>query len=76
LKNSAYYGIVPKACKPARPQSKGKVESAVGYMKENFMQRKLEPSLVKMNESLLEWLDRIANKKPNQTTKEAPFKSV
>ena len=41
-------------------------------MKKNFMQRKLEPSLVKMNESLLEWLDKIANKKPNQTTKEAP----
>ncbi|TWD92202.1 hypothetical protein FB550_12014 [Neobacillus bataviensis] len=29
--------------------------------------------MVKMNESLLEWLDKIANKKPNQTTKEAPF---
>jgi transposase len=69
----AYYGIVPKACKPARPQSKGKVESAVGYVKKNFMQRKLEPSLVKMNESLIEWLDKIANKKPNQTTKESPF---
>jgi hypothetical protein len=26
-----------------------------------------------MNESLLEWLDKIANKKPNQTTKEVPF---
>lgn len=69
----AYYGIVPKACKPARPQTKGKVESAVGYLKKNFMQRKLEPSLMKMNESLQIWLDNVANKKPNQTTKEAPI---
>lgn len=69
----AYYGIVPKACKPARPQTKGKVESAVGYLKKNFMQRKLEPSLIKMNESLQIWLDQVANKKPNQTTKEAPI---
>ena len=69
----AYYGVVPKACKPARPQTKGKVESAVGYLKKNFMQRKLEPSLVKMNESLQIWLDTVANKKPNQTTKEAPL---
>lgn len=69
----AYYGIVPKACKPARPQTKGKVESAVGYLKKNFMQRKLEPSLLKMNESLQLWLVSVANKKPNQTTKEAPL---
>lgn len=70
----AYYGIVPKACKPARPQTKGKVESAVGYLRKNFLQRKLEPSLVKMNDSLLVWLDKVANKKPNQTTKESPLK--
>jgi hypothetical protein len=70
----AYYGIVPKACKPARPQTKGKVESAVGYLKKNFLQRKQEPSLLKMNDSLLVWLDKVANKKPNQTTKESPLK--
>jgi transposase len=36
----AYYGVVPKACKPPRPQTKGEVESAVGYLKKNFMQRR------------------------------------
>lgn len=70
----AYYGVVPKACKPARPQTKGKVESAVGYLKKNFMQRKLPSTLSQMNESLQMWLDQTANKKPNQTTKESPLK--
>lgn len=69
----AYYGIVPKACKPYRPETKGKVESAVAYLKKNFMQRRLEPSLHKMNESLRDWLDKIANQKPNETTKDSPM---
>ncbi len=41
----AYYGIAPKACKPYRPQTKGKVENVVGYLKKNFMQRKHEPTI-------------------------------
>lgn len=69
----AYYGIVPKACKPARPQTKGKVESAVGYLKKNFLQRKQKKTLHEMNEMLCEWLDKVANKKPNQTTLEPPL---
>jgi len=36
----AYYGIVPKACRPKRPQTKGKVERVVKYLKDNFFQRK------------------------------------
>jgi transposase len=40
---SAYYAIVPKACRPRRPQTKGKVEGIVKYLKANFFQRKHEP---------------------------------
>lgn len=58
----AYYGVVPKACKPARPQTKGKVESAVGYLKKNFLQRKQKNTLHEMNEMLSGWLDKVANK--------------
>ncbi len=36
---SAYYGIVPKACKPHRLQSKGKIENVVGNLNKNFLQR-------------------------------------
>ncbi len=70
----AYYGIVPKACKPKRPQLKGKVENVVGYLKKNFFQRKHEPTLRALNEDIRVWLDKVANKKPNQTTQESPQK--
>lgn len=70
----AYYGVVPKACKPNRPQTKGKVENVVGYLKKNFMQRKHEPTLQALNEDVRKWLDKTANLKPNATTNESPIK--
>ncbi|KZO00432.1 IS21 family transposase (plasmid) [Bacillus badius] len=68
----AYYGIVPKACKPNRPQTKGKVERTVHYLKNNFFQRKHEPTLYALNEDIRRWLDQTANKKKNETTNEPP----
>ncbi|KIV55427.1 transposase, partial [Aneurinibacillus migulanus] len=70
----AYYGITPKACRPKRPQTKGKVENVVGYLKKNFFQRKHEPTLRALNEDIRVWLDEVANQRPNQTTLESPFK--
>jgi transposase len=69
----AYYGIVPKACRPKRPQTKGKVERVVKYLKDNFFQRKHEPTLYALNEAVRTWLDQVANRKPNQTTNEPPI---
>ncbi|CDQ20724.1 Transposase [Halobacillus karajensis] len=68
----AYYGIAPKACKPYRPQTKGKVENVVGYIKKNFLQRKHKPTLRALNEDMREWLDQTANRKIHQTTMESP----
>src|SRR5690606_25476634 len=59
----AYYGIVPKACRPKRPQTKGKVERVVKYLKDNFFQRKHEPTLYALNEAVRIWLDQVANRK-------------
>lgn len=42
-------------------------------MKDNFFQRKHEPTLHALNEAVRTWLDQIANKKTNQTTNESPF---
>ncbi|QDP42132.1 IS21 family transposase [Radiobacillus deserti] len=69
----AYYGIAPKACKPYRPQTKGKVENVVGYVKKNFLQRKHKRTLRALNEGMREWLDQIANRKIHQTTMESPI---
>ena len=68
----AYYGVIPKACKPYRPQTKGKVERTVDYLKKNFFQRKHEPTLEAWNHDIRIWLDKTANKKKNETTQEPP----
>jgi len=33
---AAHYGFVPRACWPYRAQTKGKVESSIGYVRKNF----------------------------------------
>ena len=35
----AKLSFVPKACRPYRPRTKGKVERLVGYVKQHFFQR-------------------------------------
>ncbi|MEC1894799.1 IS21 family transposase [Cytobacillus firmus] len=69
----SYYGVVPKACKPYRAQTKGKVERLVQYLKGNFFQRRLGSTLEELNAQVRIWLDQTANKKPNDTTKEMPL---
>lgn len=68
----AYYGVVPKACKPYRAQTKGKIEKAVDYLKSNFLQRRLPDTLEELNHEVLKWLDNVVHQKPNQTTQQSP----
>lgn len=32
-----YWGFVPRLCRPYRPQTKGKIEAGVGYVRGNFL---------------------------------------
>jgi len=34
---AAHYGFVPRVCRVRRPQTKGKVERAIGYVKDSFL---------------------------------------
>lgn len=68
----SYYGVVPKACKPYRAQTKGKVEKAVAYLKSNFLKRRLPDSLEDLNSEVRIWLDEVVHKKRNQTTQQYP----
>jgi transposase len=64
---SLYYGFSPKFCRPARPQTKGKVERSVGYVRQNFWVRvgrrvgEKELELGELNEAARTWLDNVAN---------------
>jgi len=66
-----YYGFVPKACRPARPQTKGKVERCVSYLKQNFFARyRAFDSLDQLNELLESWLKTQAEPRYHGTTRQ------
>lgn len=56
---ASYYGFVPKACRPRRAQTKGKVERMVGYIKDHFFVRfRTFESFAHLNQ-LAEWWLRV-----------------
>jgi transposase len=73
-------GFMPKLCKPYRPQTKGKVERMVRYVRDNFY-RPLATRLALMeltldvetaNIEIMDWLNNIANQRIHDTTKAKP----
>lgn len=59
-------------CRKADPESKGKVENAVGYVKKNFLYNRSYQDLQSLNEQALAWLHRTANHLPHNVTKQSP----
>lgn len=59
-------------CRGADPESKGKIENAVKYIKGNFLSNRLYVDDGILNGSCLEWLERTANAKVHGTTKRVP----
>ncbi len=71
-----YYGFTPKACQPYRPQTKGKVESGVGYVKGNFCLGLDYVDLADLNRQATAWINTIANVRVHGTTGEVPFERL
>ncbi len=59
-------------CRKGDPQTKGKVENAVKYVKMNFLRGRQFETIEKLQEDCLKWLDRTANGNPHSTTKRVP----
>ncbi len=59
-------------CRKADPQSKGKVENVVKYVKMNFAKNRVYPNLEAWNEKCLAWLERTGNYNVHHTTKKRP----
>jgi len=68
-----YYGFTPKACRPYRAQTKGKVESGIRYVRGNFWPGLRFVDLADLNEQARDWLDLTANVRIHGTTGEVPF---
>jgi len=65
LRFAAHYGFTPKRCRVRRPQTKGKVERAVRYLKYSFFPSVENIKYVEtasLNEKLLLWLKRVDDK--------------
>ena len=60
-------------CRKADPQSKGKIENVVKYVKQNFLYNRPFMDISVLNTEALAWLLRTANAKPHAGTQKIPF---
>jgi transposase len=60
-------------CRKADPESKGKVENVIGYVKKNFLYNRKYIDLETLNAQSLAWLGRTGNKNIHNLTKKRPL---
>lgn len=65
-------GFRPKACWAYDAESKGKVESAVKYIKGGFFYGRPWTDLADLNRQACRWCDEVANRRVHGTTHEVP----
>jgi len=63
-------------CRKADPESKGKVENLVKFVKINFLNTRCFDIINEANKSGLEWMNRRANGKISQATKKVPLQEL
>ena len=68
-------GFVPKVCQPRRPQTKGKVERLVGYVKDNFLPGRMFEDLNDLNRQAIQWC-RERDLKVHGTTGKIPTEEL
>jgi transposase len=59
-------------CRKADPESKGKVENVIQYVKKNFLYNRLYQEIEMLNNQAVAWLARTANYLPHNLTKKTP----
>ncbi len=67
-----HFHIEPVACNPGAPFEKGKVESGVKYLRQNFMPLRSFTDLEDVQRQAVHWLDTVANVRIHQTTGQRP----
>ena len=63
-------------CRPRDPESKGKVENAVKYVKYNFLKAREYRGLEALQEEGIAWLERTGNGKVHCITGKAPIEEL
>ncbi|TYQ15292.1 UNVERIFIED_CONTAM: transposase [Acetivibrio alkalicellulosi] len=59
-------------CRKADPESKGRIEKVVDYVKSNYAKHRTFYNIDKWNEGCLDWLERRGNGKMHGTTRKIP----
>lgn len=67
-----YAGFCVHLCRGYDPESKGKIESVVKYIKNNFLSCRIYHGIARLNSDGLSWLDRTGNGLVHETTKMIP----
>jgi transposase len=69
-----YAGFEVLLCRGYDPESKGKIEGVVKYIKGNYLSCRIYHGISDLNTGGIAWLDRTANAKIHETTKLIPDK--
>jgi hypothetical protein len=69
---ATHYGFRPIACRPHRPQTKGKVERPFGYVETNLLNGRSFRTLEHLNEVTRWWLAEVADVRVHGQTKKTP----
>jgi len=66
------YGFIPRACHVAAAWEKGKVERAIGYLRQSFWPLRTFADLADVNAQARQWLHETANRRKHRETGQAP----
>ncbi|MBV9611586.1 MAG: IS21 family transposase, partial [Acidobacteriaceae bacterium] len=66
------YGFIPRACHVAAAWEKGKVERAIGYIRQSFWPLRTFADLADVNIQARPWLQETANRRKHRETGQAP----
>jgi transposase len=70
---ATHYGFRPWACRPGRPQTKGKVERPFHYAQTNLLCGRDFRNLDHLNDTTVWWLAHVADVRVHGETKERPL---
>ncbi len=70
---ATHYGYRPVACRPGRPETKGKVERPFHYVETSLLNGRTFRSLEHLNEVTAWWLAEVADVRVHRQTKQRPI---
>jgi hypothetical protein len=72
LRFAHHWSCTPRACRPYRAQTKGKVERPVRYLRDHFVYGRTFAHDGDLDQQRRAWLDDVANVRVHATTRERP----